>query len=370
MSAYIDPRDGKTWRFRTWAQKVDGSRVKLSGTPGVNTKAAAQLAERNALAALAKGHQPKPAVPTKVITFGDYADRFMTVYAVTNKPSEQASKRAIFDNHLLPAWAKRPLAGITKADVQELVARLLKSKLSRKTVNNVLHVVSKLFREAVEAEVIVKAPKIQTLKVGRAEFDFFTFEEYEQLVAGSKAEPTWYAMVVVAGETGLRLGELRGLSWDDINLDFASLTVNHSRWRDELGTPKSGNMRVVPLTARCVEALQALPGRSGSVFTHDGQEFLSNTNCRAILKRQEKRAGLRVTGWHTLRHTFCSHLAMRGAAPKAIQELAGHASIQVTERYMHLAPGSHRAAIALLEAFGQPVDNAQARDVQKRVKAA
>jgi site-specific recombinase XerD len=70
---------------------------------------------------------------------------------------------------------------------------------------------------------------------------------------------------------------------------------------------------------------------------------------RAGMKRQEKRAGLRITGWHALRHTFCSHLAMRGAAPRATQELAGHAGISVTQRYMHLAPSALTEAIALLD---------------------
>lgn len=79
---------------------------------------------------------------------------------------------------------------------------------------------------------------------------------------------------------------------------------------------------------------------------------------RAGIKRQEKRAGLRVTGRHVLRHSFCSHLAMRGALAIAIKELAGHASIAVTNRYMHLAPGgAARNAIALLEAGRQVGDS-------------
>jgi len=52
---------------------------------------------------------------------------------------------------------------------------------------------------------------------------------------------------------------------------------------------------------------------------------------------------------HVLRHTFCSHLAMRGAAPRAIQELSGHANISITQRYLHLAPSALIEAIALLE---------------------
>ena len=69
---------------------------------------------------------------------------------------------------------------------------------------------------------------------------------------------------------------------------------------------------------------------------------------RAGIKRQEKRAGLRVTRWHVLRHTFCSHLAMRGAPAVSIKELAGHSSITVTNRYMH-ETGELRSAMDRLE---------------------
>jgi len=65
-----------------------------------------------------------------------------------------------------------------------------------------------------------------------------------------------------------------------------------------------------------------------------------------------RRANLRGTGPHILRHTFCSHLAMRGAAPKAIQELAGHRDLSTTLRYMHLSPAAKESAIRLLEAPG------------------
>jgi hypothetical protein len=54
-------------------------------------------------------------------------------------------------------------------------------------------------------------------------------------------------------------------------------------------------------------------------------------------------------GVHILRHTFCSHLAMRGAPARAIQELAGHADLTMTQRYMHLSPAALDSAIRLLE---------------------
>jgi len=69
-------------------------------------------------------------------------------------------------------------------------------------------------------------------------------------------------------------------------------------------------------------------------------------------------------GVHTVRHTFCSHLAMRGAPPRAIQELAGHKDLSMTQRYMHLSPAALDAAIRILEQPAGPVQ--PGRFVQNR----
>jgi site-specific recombinase XerD len=61
-----------------------------------------------------------------------------------------------------------------------------------------------------------------------------------------------------------------------------------------------------------------------------------------------KRAGLRRIGWHALRHTFASHLVMRGVPLKAVQELMGHATIEMTMRYAHLSPDVRRSAVQML----------------------
>jgi site-specific recombinase XerD len=71
---------------------------------------------------------------------------------------------------------------------------------------------------------------------------------------------------------------------------------------------------------------------------------------QARVKRASRRAGLAHDGVHILRHTFCSHLAMRGAPARAIQELTGHAELSMTQRYMHLSPAALDAAIRLLDA--------------------
>jgi site-specific recombinase XerD len=81
--------------------------------------------------------------------------------------------------------------------------------------------------------------------------------------------------------------------------------------------------------------------RDGSAFT---PKVVSDH-----VRRAAKRAGLANRGVHVLRHTFCSHLAMRGAPARAIQELAGHQELGTTQRYMHLSPAALDAAIRLLE---------------------
>ena len=72
------------------------------------------------------------------------------------------------------------------------------------------------------------------------------------------------------------------------------------------------------------------------------------------------------TGVHILRHTFCSHLAMRGAPGKAIQELAGHQELSMTQRYMHLSPVARESAIRLLE---PPLTAAERGEMVETVEA-
>ena len=80
----------------------------------------------------------------------------------------------------------------------------------------------------------------------------------------------------------------------------------------------------------------------------DGTMLLHNQSV-PHLKRACKRAGLRPIHWHVLRHTFASHLAMRGVPLKAIQELLGHATMEMTMRYAHLAPAMKQQAVAVLD---------------------
>jgi site-specific recombinase XerD len=87
------------------------------------------------------------------------------------------------------------------------------------------------------------------------------------------------------------------------------------------------------------------------VFCGDDGRMLGKNEVKHPLWRACRKAGLRQIGWHVLRHTYASHLAMRGAPLKAIQELLGHATIEMTMRYAHLGPGARRDSARLLDAL-------------------
>ena len=196
-------------------------------------------------------------------------------------------------------------------------------------------------------------------------FDFLTFEELSRLTEAVKIDPERLALVLLGADAGLRQGEIIALEWGDVDLVAGALTVRRSSWRGIVGTPKSGRERKVPLTARLKVALKAHRHlKSELVFCRsDGKPFTQSA-IEAALRFGCKRAGLRSIGSHVLRHTFCSHLAMRGAAPKAIQELAGHSTLSMTLRYMHLAPSAFCEAIDLLN-VGWAVPRAQRFEVAK-----
>jgi integrase len=174
-----------------------------------------------------------------------------------------------------------------------------------------------MLRYAEERGVLLRSPRIRLLKTVPPKFDFFTFEEFEQLLEAAREEPVWYAAFLVAGEAGLRRGEIIALDWDDVNFRSGNINVRRSSWRGVIGTPKSGRERVVPMTPRLAATLKAHQHKRGQrVFcTADGKPLTQGLT-EWPLRRALKRAELRPAGWHVLRHTFCSHLASVARRPR------------------------------------------------------
>jgi site-specific recombinase XerD len=104
------------------------------------------------------------------------------------------------------------------------------------------------------------------------------------------------------------------------------------------------------MTTRLAAALRdARHLRGARVLYQENGDPLTEKVVQTLLLRAAKRAGVVNNGPHVLRHTFCSHLAMRGAPARAIQELAGHQDLTTTQRYMHLSPAALEQAIQLFD---------------------
>lgn len=300
---------------------------------------------------------PKKEVPT----LNEFAPRFLQEYAVANrqKPSSVESAKKILRVHLLPALGRTKLNAIDSSQVQQLKFQLRDK--APKTVNNILCTLNVMLKTAVEWKVLDQVSwEIALLPVARKEASFHDFDAYERLVESARA-CDWRALltVLLGGQAGLRCSEIVALQWADVDFGRNRLTVRHSDWRGALTSPKNGRTRTVPLTERLAEALrQHRHRRSPRVLCTDTGQPVTRRVAWGWVSRACKRAKV-PSGVHILRHTFCSHLAMKGASGKAIQELAGHQELTMTQRYMHLSPAALESAIGLLDARSRPAEHGE-----------
>jgi integrase len=368
MSVY---RERGRWRYRSTAYYSNGKSVRINGSAPKHedTKQKALQMEREhceRMRAMTPGKEEptqdhaasatEPAKPT-VPTVAEYGTTYLDSARIDAKPSAFASKEGIWRTHIVPHLGDRRLDEVTYAVIEDFKLSLAKTRcrntkaprtLSPKTLNNVLVVLSHALQVARKRNLIATVPEIDWVKLPPQEFDFLGFEEADRLITA--ADGQWGTMIAVALRTGLRQGELLGLRWIDVDLSAGRLTVRQNYVDGLYVTPKSGKPREVPLSEGARLALQAHRHERGPlVFCDAAGSVLSDGKMERPLKRAYTAASLRPIGWHTLRHTFASHLAMRGVPLKVIQELLGHASIVTTQRYAHLAPHVARDAVKLLD---------------------
>jgi len=301
--------------------------------------------------------QHGPPQPTKEVpTLEEFAPRFLDGHARANrqKASGIAAKQAILNTHLVPLLGAKKLDAITNEQVQQLKHGLRKK--ASKTVNDILTVLNIMLKKAAEWGVIPRMPcAIKVLPVSKGSTKFYDFDEFERLVIAAKALD-WRAhlLVLLSGEAGLRLGEMVALEWSDLDFTQGKMCVQRSAWKGQIASPKGGRLRRVRLTKRLAAALREHRHLRGPrVLYQDDGSPLTEGVVQGFVRRAAKRAGLENNGPHILRHTFCSHLAMHGAATGAIQALAGHADLTTTQRYMHLSPDAIDSAIGLLDRAGE-----------------
>jgi integrase len=344
---------GDEWEVDIRVQLPDGSVIRERKKAPVSGKTAALRwaeARERVLLVNGKPNRQKQEVST-VPTLAEFSNRFLEGYAKANrqKPSGIAAKDTIFRVHLVPLIGIRRLNEISTEDVQKLKSAL--GGKAPKTVNNVLTVLNTALKTAVEWGVIDRVPcAIRLLRTPKPVAGFHDFSDYERLVEAARTEGTTTLLIVLLGaEAGLRCGEIMALEWSDVDLRKRQMCVARAEWKGHVTAPKGGRIRHVPLTERLTEALKASRHLRGArVVCDEKGQPLTQKVVQVAIRRVARRAQVKP-GVHILRHTFCSHLAMKGAPARAIQELAGHQDLATTQRYMHLSPAALDAAIRLLD---------------------
>jgi integrase len=312
------------------------------------------------------------------------AQEWLRIHGPMIGPRTRESYEMAFRCHLLPYFGDTPLGQVSSQQILAYrAARLEESErlekirdaeidrrrqrrpgkrvplprpLSRTSINYHVVVLSAMLKAACAAGRIPKNPAqgIKKLPVGANREDHMRVLNPAQVraflaAASDDVRPLFTAAVL----TGLRLGELLALRWDDVDLDGAVITVRRSRRRIrgedgyefEEGQPKSKKSRRVEIGRDVVQTLRALPSRfaGGRVFERAGRPYDPHNLVKRDFRRALRRADLPKIRFHDLRHTYAALLIAAGANVKYVQQQLGHASITTTlNTYGHLLPKEFR----------------------------
>lgn len=238
--------------------------------------------------------------------------------------------------------AKQTLNSITESDVRCFLHRY--ENKSKVTYKNILATLKRFFKFAVEKELIPKNPagKINAQRIVKCDPKFFSDDDYLEIEKAAEGHPL-YPMIVTARYTGLRLGELIHLEWQDFNWERKQVKVRN---KPKFGfTIKNSQERSVPFCEQFRDKILPFIKDDGLCFpVGSGRtkgSLYSLQGPKKALRGIFKRAGIRKDhrlGWHWFRKTFASRLVENGVSLKKVSNWLGHSSVLVTEVYAGLAP--------------------------------
>ena len=364
MGVKVRERNGAWWIF---IDHYGQRKAKRIGTGASGKKAANHVAQqiqaRLALGQMAFDRQ------LSGITLDAYAETFLQRIQHTRKPSTHEAYQQTLTRNIKPLIGKLALHAVTREKVKILAMAGLEKEQSPKTVQNTIRCLSSLFSHAVEDGLVAVNPALKPGKFlpkisKRRGINPLTREEIATLLDTAKAHaPRYYPIFLCAARTGLRMGELLALQWDDLDFNGRCIQIsrNYTHWK--LTTPKSGESRRVDMSLELTQVLKDLKlecqidaGASGSdvppwVFCNEKGGLLHPHNLRdRIFYGLLKKAGIRQVRFHDLRHSFASLLLQQGESPVYVKDQLGHSSIQITvDCYGHLIPGGNKQAVDRLD---------------------
>lgn len=347
-----------------WAARVydpgTGRQVWL-GT--FDRKKDAQRKEREARRDIDLGQFAKP----KRTTFADFVERWIQTLTVRDATMKDYRNTC---RHLVARFGNRPLHTITTEDLDTFLAEFGRShspQTTRKTATRL----RQLFRRAVSWGYVPSSPALDLANIPRAPKStakrIINAEQVGDLLGAAPAY--WRPLFLVAVMTGLRRGELFGLTWDDILWTERQIQVRHQMQGGKLVRPKSESaLRRIDVGAMVLSALSehrhvCPPSDFDLVFPAPcGRPVHTSDWNRDVMKPTTRRAMLPTLTLHDLRHTYASALIHQGQSVKYVQTVMGHASAQTTlDVYGHLFDNGGQDAARRMESWLSPVTEATAK---------
>jgi integrase len=306
--------------------------------------------------------EDKPQVPT----FKEYAELWLAL-PHDSKESTRKTYGKNLHGHVFPTLGKRRLDEISRKDLKALFDKLLVKGKAPATVGLARAVISGIFNHALDSELIDSTP-LQGMKLrkGRkaSDVECLTEEQADLLLEQARMykRGIYYAPLLCALRTGMRLGELLAIQWGDIDFNDRFIDVRRSYRDGRLTGTKNKLTRRVDMSPMLAKALESRARAQKKQAFKDGTEqpvwvFPSRKGgilCRGILRRAFKaclkRAGLRSVRFHDLRHTYATVRLTRGHNVGDVSAQLGHSSIKITyDIYCHWIPGKFKNEVDELD---------------------
>ena len=266
--------------------------------------------------------------------------------------------QGLISMHIVPTLGEKNIAEITRREVQEFLTQQKKDgnmrngeKLSSTSTNMMLSVLNLAFEYACDMEYIEENPcaRVRRTKAETKKIEAFTIEEQRAIeIEISRSDDRRLHGILLCLYSGLRIGELLGLTWNDVDLERGVIRITKTVYRekDENGiwqlcvdTPKTKALdRVIPLPEYIVAMLRQdhETARTPYIVENKKGERMSIRSYQYMFEKLTERAGVRKLNFHALRHTFATRAIECGMDIKTVADIMGHQNASITlNRYAH-----------------------------------